>query len=251
VARPDYNSIASSYHRTRSYREEAAEPWHLAVARHLQGVVDSVLDVGAGTGIWSVLLRRWFGVLVVGIEPSPGMRAVASRDTSAPGIFYVGGRGEELPLPDRSIGAAWLSTVIHHLADGRACALELSRVLRPGAPVLVRSSFPGRHDEIPHFRFFPEAQALANTFPTVAETTAWFEAADFDYQALERVRYPRAESLAAERDRIARMRHVDSTLAPLTDAAFAAGLARLDAAVAAGGPAPVAGLDLLVFRLRG
>ena len=41
------------------------------------------------------------------------------------GVAWVGGQAERLPLRDGCCGGAWLSTVIHHLADLPGCAREL------------------------------------------------------------------------------------------------------------------------------
>jgi SAM-dependent methyltransferase len=47
--------------------------------------------------------------------------------------------------------AAWLSVVVHHLADLPAAAEELRRVLVPGGRVLIRGAFPGRHQHLTLF----------------------------------------------------------------------------------------------------
>jgi hypothetical protein len=48
--------------------------------------------------------------------------------------------------------------------------------------------------------------------------------------------------------RVRAMRHADSTLAALSDAEFATGLAALEEAAATGKPVPLTGLDLLVLH---
>ena len=72
-------------------------------------------------------------------------------------MTYLAGHAAAIPVGDGQCGSAWLSTVIHHIPDLRACARELRRVLHPGERVLIRSAFPGRLDGITLFRFFPEA----------------------------------------------------------------------------------------------
>jgi hypothetical protein len=142
-----------------------------------------------------------------------------------------------------------LSTVIHHIQDLKACARELRRVLREGARVLIRSSFPGRHERITLFRFFPAARQIAETFPTIDATTRAFGAAGFAHEALTSVPQVSAPSLATFCERV-RLR-TDSTLKPLADADFASGMAAIERAIAAQvKPAPVVDyLDLLVLRL--
>jgi ubiquinone/menaquinone biosynthesis C-methylase UbiE len=163
-------------------------------------------------------------------------------------VAYLAGDAEHLPLHAHSCEAAWLSTVIHHIPDLPRCARELRRVLRPGGPVLIRGAFPGRLDRITLFRFFPEATAVAETFPSVEETCDAFAAAGFARERLESVPQVTANSLAAAYLR-ARER-ADTTLRGIGDRAFDAGLAALARAAAQEAPpAPVLDyLDLLVLR---
>ena len=138
--------------------------------------------------------------------------------------------------------------MIHHIGDLAGCARELRRVLEPGGPVLIRSSFPGRHAGISLFRFFPGARQIAETFPTVEATVAVFAAAGLGFQTLQQVPQVSAPSLRAAVERV-RLR-ADSTLKPLPDSEFTEGLAALErAGVAEKIPTPVIDyLDLLVLR---
>ena len=247
--RLDYERLAAAYRQSRGLPLDALEDWRRAVAPYVPPPGGPpVLDVGSGAGTFAAAFGRWFGVRVIGVEPAGAMLREALRHHSGPGIAYVGGRAEALPLRDGVGGCAWLSTVIHHIPDLPACARELRRVLRPGAPVLIRSSFPGRHRHITLFRFFPEASHVAAGFPSVEATAAAFAAAGFHVETLQSVRQVSAPSLRVFRERV-RLR-ADSTLAPLSDEAFARGMAALDRAVAAERePSPVVDrLDLLVLR---
>jgi SAM-dependent methyltransferase len=206
----------------------------------------AVLDVGSGTGAWSASLADWSGRPVVGIEPSTGMRLVAS-GTAPPSVHLVGGRADALPLRAGVGGAAWLSAVVHHVGDISRCARELRRVLAPNAPVLIRSAFPGRYDGIGLVRFFPGARRVVDRFPSVEAVRAAFEDAGFGFVSIERVDEPPID-YRRWRERLPEQRMADTGLVGLTDEEFAAGLRALDATIAAGhDPEPV-GLDLLVLR---
>jgi ubiquinone/menaquinone biosynthesis C-methylase UbiE len=250
VSRTDYDRMAESYDDGRAFPLDQLDGWRRAVA----GLVPTrsagpLLDVGSGTGIWSDAFAQWFGVCVVGIEPSRGMRAQAAAKRSHANIAYMGGRADALPVRGDSGGAAWLSTVIHHFGDIPAAAVELRRVLHPGAPVLIREGFTGRTEGIPWLQFFPEALAVTERFwPTVDAVIAAFAPAGFRFEMLQPVEQITARNLRDYTD-LVRVR-ADSTLIQLSDDLFAAGLNRLDtaAATAAADQPVITTLDLLVLR---
>jgi ubiquinone/menaquinone biosynthesis C-methylase UbiE len=242
--------MAGRYDDGRAFPLDQLEGWRQAVG----GLVGTrcaapLLDVGSGTGIWSDAFARWFGVRVVGVEPSSGMRAQAAAKRSHPNIAYVGGRADAIPVADRSCAGAWLSTVIHHFGDLAAVAVELRRVLRPEAPVLIREGLTGRTDGIPWLRYFPEALAVTETFwPTVDAVVDAWAPAGFRLETLQPVEQITARNLADYAD-LVRVR-ADSTLIQLNDDLFAAGMNRLDkAAATSSADEPVTTtLDLLVLR---
>lgn len=234
-------AAAAAFHASRELPSDALGDWKAAITRHLAPRPGMrVLDLGAGTGTWASALTRWFAITVVAVEPSAAMRAY-SRCRGA-----VAGDASALPLASQAIDGAWLSTVIHHLPDLPAAARELRRVLRPGAPVLIRSVFPGRHHGIGLFDYWPEATAVLDTFPSVDQTRAAFAAAGFHYVALEPVPQVTASSLAAIAATAQRAAHTPLTL--ITDDAYQAGLARLRAAAATQHGPVIDTLDLLVLR---
>lgn len=249
MSRVDYNRIAADYDRGRSLDLDGLTEWRAAIARHLPPRANPrLLDLGAGTGQFCFLLAEWFDASVVALEPSAGMRAQARLKPGDRRVKLIGGDGEHLPLRDGSCDAAWLSTVIHHIPDLRACARELRRVLADDGVVLIRSAFPGRLDGITLFRFFPAASRVVDTFPAVDATVAAFVAAGFARRSLESVAQVSAPNLSEACQRV--RRRVDTTLKGLSDAEFAAGLEAVEAAARTDRTAaPVIDrLDLLVFE---
>ena len=254
MARLDYDRVAPHYARGRLPGRDVIASWCDAVAPHLgDDRSRPLLDVGAGTGWFAAAFADRFDWPVVALEPAAGMRREATEARRDRRVRYVAAKAEALPLSDASACAAWLSTVIHHFADVEAAARELARVLVPGGRVLVRSPFPDRLGAIALCRFFTAARRVATTFPTVEAMTAAFGAAGFGTVCRVAVPQVSAPSLAAALAYARTMRHADSTLKPLSDAEFAAGLAALEAAAAAETetePSPVVDhLDLLVLRL--
>jgi SAM-dependent methyltransferase len=255
MARVDYDRMAPDYAEGRVLPPEGMAPWREAIRPWLPaggGGWSPVLDLGAGTGQFAAAIAGWFGVEVVAVEPSGGMRAQAARAHPHPDVRWVAGTGERLPLRDGACAWAWVSTVVHHLDDLDAAATELRRVLRPGGVVLVRQAFPDRMGGITLYgRYFPGAGArlvAGGGLPGVERVSAAFAAAGFGVEALRSVAQVSAPSLAAYRDKV--RRRADTGLRLLPDDQFAAGLAALDRAVAAETtPTPVVDrLDLLVLR---
>ena len=246
----EFGPIANTYERNRMLSDDAFAAWRTAIAPYITGrLTGSILDVGAGTGMWSTLLARWFEASVLAVEPATGMLEEARRSHRDARVSYIGGSAERLPLRDDSAGVAWLSTVIHHIRDLPAAARELRRVLLPGARVLIRGAFPdGLTDLGVHADFFPGALRIIERFPSIDETTAIFGDAGFALEAQHSMVQQSAPSLKTYLERV--RSRADTTLALLSDEEFAAGLAALEDAVAGETtPTPVIhSLGLLVLR---
>ncbi|WP_433528045.1 class I SAM-dependent methyltransferase [Micromonospora sp. CA-263727] len=233
---------AAAFAASRELARGGLHRWRYAVQQHLRPRTGStLLDLGAGTGAWAGAFAEWYGVRVLAVEPAPAMRE------RCPHRPLLAGDATALPLATASLHGAWLSTMIHHVADLDAMARELRRVLRPGAPVLIRSPFPGRHQRIALFHWFPEAVRVLDAYPGLARVRAAFARAGFPVSTVEPVAQTTADSLADYAGRMDRRAHTPLQL--ITDAEFAAGMARLRAAAgtAPGGPV-IDHLDLLVLR---
>lgn len=98
-----------------------------------------VVDVGAGTGISTRLLRGLLGAgpRVVGVEPSARMRAEATANTPPElGVEYCQGVAERLPFGTRSVRAVVAAQAAHWFDRPRFYA-ECRRVLVPGGIVAL------------------------------------------------------------------------------------------------------------------
>jgi SAM-dependent methyltransferase len=242
----DWDAQGDRYARTRHHITNTAAYEPLVVDALSDAPPGPVVDVGAGTGIWSTALARWSGRAVVAVEPAPGMRrhALAADATE---VRHVAGRVPDLPLRARSGAGAWLSAVLHHVGDLGACAREVRRILAPGAPVLIRGAFGGRVDGLPQVRYFPEVRRRFDRFPTVDATKGAFGDSGFRMERLAAVE-EHAVDLREWRRLLPDQRWSDTSFAALSDDEFAAGLRRIDADIAAGRARPRAVLDLLVLR---
>lgn len=260
MARISYDEqTAAAFKAVREVPRDGLSEWREAVRRHLRPSQRMTLvDIGAGTGAFAAAFSDWFNLSVLAVEPSAAMRDQIPR---TPAIQVLEGSASALPLPDESADAAWLSLVIHHIPDLGVAAHEIRRVLRPGAPVLIRQGFPDRYEpsgnlkleRIELVRWFPETARTIDTFPSVKDTCKAFAAAGFHQDALEQVRETYPTSLADFLGQVDTFRHADTTIRNLTEDEFLRGKERLHRAVRHGADTenPLTRsnwLDLLVLR---
>jgi SAM-dependent methyltransferase len=242
--------LSSNYPMARMLSAETADTWAGVLRPFLTAVYrPTVLDLGCGTGRFSTLISDRFGAIVVGIDPSIAMLHTAVRNSEAGQVQYAAAQAERLPLAESSCDVAWMSQVVHHIRDRRACAAELHRVLRSPGVVLIRGTFGDRLDGFPTlFKFFPGACQLTARFPTVGEISAVFEAEGFSLESTQRIQQTTCHSLRefATRTQL----RADSTLVLLPDSEFEACQTALEeAARRERVPSPVIEtIELLVLR---
>ena len=100
---------------------------------------ETAVDVGCGTG---AEVRRFAGLVgpdgrAVGVEPHPGLRAVAVERAEGTGAELVDGDALALPFADGSVDVLRCERVWQHLHDPAAAAREVARVLAPGGRAAI------------------------------------------------------------------------------------------------------------------
>jgi SAM-dependent methyltransferase len=250
----DKTRIPETYRVGRQLPPETMQLWLDAIAEYLvpeRNVETVILDLGCGTGRFSVPLAERFGAAVIGVEPSEKMRSEALASSAHPRVTYLSGSGEAIPCRSESVDAALLSMVLHHIRDLPAALRELRRVLKPGGLVFVRTDLKGLKDSVVFYRFFPAAMRIgAERSPLAKDVRRQFADAGFECLHSGMRLQVIDPSLKAHYERT-RLRSV-STLAEIPDAEFAAGLKAMRAAAEAEDPPrPVTEkIGFLVFRSR-
>jgi ubiquinone/menaquinone biosynthesis C-methylase UbiE len=106
----------------------------LVVAGRITTPINSVLDVGCGTGRLLLRLAKAYPhATTMGIDPAPGMVRVARGQ----GLEAAVGSAESLPLPDRSFDLVVTTMSFHHWGDQARGLDEVRRVLAPGGHLLL------------------------------------------------------------------------------------------------------------------
>lgn len=254
----DKTKLPETYAKSRQLSAETVALWMDAVAEFLlpdgrpagiAGEQLTILDLGCGTGRFTVPLAERFDAKVIGVEPSEKMRRQAESDASHPRVAYLAGCAEAIPCEDASFDAAFLSMVVHHFEQVPAACKEIARVLREGGHVFVRNAFSGRLDSIPFYHYFPTViQAENDRLQRIDELCASFEASVFAKVAHRVITQRIDPSLRAHYERI-KLRSL-STFELISAEEFREGIeAMRKAAEAEIEPKPVMeDIDLLVFR---
>lgn len=126
---------------------EGAVAWALGVGnpvRHAElAAGETVLDVGAGGGIDTILAARAVGPTgrVFGLDLLEEMGRQATDNARAAGVdawtTFLQGEMEEIPLPDASVDVVISNGVINLSPRKSRVLAEIHRVLRPGGRLCV------------------------------------------------------------------------------------------------------------------
>ncbi|MFF1879537.1 class I SAM-dependent methyltransferase [Leifsonia sp. NPDC058230] len=104
-----------------------------------------VLDIGCGSGELLAMLDR-LGVAAAGIDPAPGMVALAR--TKAPRADVRLGSAESLPWPDGGFDVACAFNALQFAEDTLDAVAEAVRVTKPGGLIAVCNWAERSHNDI-------------------------------------------------------------------------------------------------------
>ena len=106
----------------------------------LFGAVNSVLDVGSGTGCSLTWLRtKNKDLRLLGIEPSQGMIDIAKQ--SVPSAEFRLGNGEAMPYESASVDVAIATGIMHHADHPSLIISEMFRVVRKGVLISDHNNY--------------------------------------------------------------------------------------------------------------
>lgn len=242
----DLTDIPKGYDRGRDHGPELLELWMEFIALHSgKQRLNTILDLGCGTGRFSESLAMHFDAEVVGVDPSKKMLEQARRKLHDARVRYLLGRGEAIPLDNDSVDLIFMSMCFHHFDDPMLAARECRRVLRDGGTAVLRTGTRDRIPSYPYVEFFPQSPPIMEAvLPTADFAREVFESAGFSTVSSEIVVQQIAPNYATYAEKLAA--GADSVLAQLPTTDFQAGI---DAMRAHDGDKPVCEpIDVFVFR---
>jgi SAM-dependent methyltransferase len=245
--------LAGVYERGNEMPEASLRAWVELIASYVPRPSPAIVEIGAGTGMFSAAMARWIdGSSVLAVDTSEPMLAEARRHHPHPAVRYMSGSAEHVPAAANAFNVAFLSRVIHHIPDRAGAARELARVLRPEGVAIIRTTFRERLDAAV-YDYWPQLRSTdERRFPGEAELLADFATAGFAVQEVASFAQPVTTSLRDYHARLAD--RPQSKFASITPEQFHEGLQRLAAAAQAEPverPVPVIErYDVAVFSRR-
>ena len=232
TARVNYDQIAPTYDRRYTVSQFAG------IAAALRSLVrdvgaERVLEVGCGTGRWLAELQP-LARQVYGMDLSLGMLRQARQRPQS--LSLICGHASHLPFPDAGFDLVFCVNAFHHFPEPRGFISEARRLLRPGGALVITGMDPhaGRDRWYLYDYFAGTREADLRRFSSSGTILDWMVAAKFDQVEWRVVEHIVGQHVgrAVLEDPILQ-KHGTSQLALLTDEAYAAGMARINAALSA------------------
>jgi ubiquinone/menaquinone biosynthesis C-methylase UbiE len=130
------------------FAERAAQ-----LVRGASAPVRLIADLGSGNAKIPLAMCPLLpgGTRVCAVEMSREMLAVAARNRARTGValHLVAADAKLVPFADQSVGMVTSNSLVHHIPDPRAVFIEIARIARPDAPILIRDLVrPETHDAL-------------------------------------------------------------------------------------------------------
>ncbi|UCG69676.1 MAG: methyltransferase domain-containing protein [Thermoplasmata archaeon] len=170
----NYSEIAKSYDKLRITSPDYLRFWSSRIAEY--GSISNgsrVLDIGCGTGRFTLMLSKITDAEIHAIEPSRKMLNEARKKDKNKRIIWNTGKAEKLQFPNEFFDCVYMTFVFHQIKDQKKAVAEIHRVLKPkGRCVIMTTStihirdsplylFPGlREIDLDRFPSLPELKDI-------------------------------------------------------------------------------------------
>jgi ubiquinone/menaquinone biosynthesis C-methylase UbiE len=181
MRKADYSNIASYYDKGRSLSEQNIDLWLglvVKLSRMSEGA--RLLDLGCGTGRFSILMATRLRFCVTGADSSREMLEKAREKDATSLVQWDLEDAQHLTYPEDSFDGVFISHLLHHVDDPRQVLSECRRVLASPGVVFIRyGAIEQIRDDVEH-TFFPEVLVIDETrTPTVKTVEGWLAEVGF------------------------------------------------------------------------
>ena len=224
----DYSEIASYYDAARQLPGGTIEQWIQLIRDRGKLKRGSLcLDLGCGTGRFTIPIAERTGARTVGADLSQEMLAEAASKPGADAVWWVRCDAHDLAFRSGAFQCIFMSLLLHHVEDMEQTLRECYRALRRGGVCLIRTSAHEDMETMPVYRFFPRAWEIdRNRLPAISVIEDSMLCAGFRHVAHEKVVQELVASAEAYLDKM-RRKNI-SALTLISDEEFAEGLRRLE-----------------------
>jgi ubiquinone/menaquinone biosynthesis C-methylase UbiE len=170
-----YDSIGVEYNSTRRADSFLTKSFFSFLSPQNKG---NYLDVGCGTGNYTIALDSPGDYSFYGVEPSKVMLEAAKQKSST--VFWVNAVAEDLPFEDGFFDGALASLTIHHWKNLEKGFAEIYRSLKKGCTFVIFTSFPEQMETYWLNYYFPQMMKDSMTvMPGRQKVTAALNSAGF------------------------------------------------------------------------
>jgi ubiquinone/menaquinone biosynthesis C-methylase UbiE len=228
VKKADYSKIATTYDSGRKMRDEVLDLWLDRITERARISDHSrILDLGCGTGRFSIPMARRFGCSVVGADKSPEMINKARQKDTGQTVSWGVQNADDLNYAENAFDIVFMSHLLHHVDSPKKVLESCYRILSPGGSIFSRyGAVEQILNDVEH-RFFPETIAIdkART-PSVHDVETWLSKAGFKKISSEEIIQQSYESIQ-DRFQSIKLKNT-SVLSLIPQSAFEKGIRQLE-----------------------
>jgi SAM-dependent methyltransferase len=188
---------------------------------------DTILEVGCGTGRYTIPIAELSRAHVIGVDQEPRMLEVARETDRDKRVDWRSGTAYRLPIADQSVDLVFMAMLVHLLKQRTRAFREAARVLRPAGQLSIWTFTPGHIENYYLNDFFPSIRVIdRGRFPPPSRLERELRVAGLQQVTTSTDVDEGEVSLATVVDRV-RGRYI-STLSLLPPAEYRQGLQRLE-----------------------
>ncbi len=228
MKKADYSKIASSYDVGRPLLEQNSSLWLNLISTH-SGISPGarVLDLGCGTGRFTLPMSNQLAYSMTGIDLSPEMLDKAKNKDPDGKIMWEVGNADDLHYSKASFNMIFMSHLLHHVNNPSIVLVGCNRIIIEGGVVLIRYGAMEQIREDPEHVFFPEVKQIDEVrTPSVGLIERWLTKAGFSNIRSVDVTQKTYET-AIDRFQMTSVKGT-SVLSMISDDAFKHGLNRME-----------------------